>query len=228
MAFTTPCGKNPPLEAGGWRVLRRWLARCCGGLGLFVGVWLWLALPALAQDAGLQATLERQPDGLYLSARAPLVLPAGLEEVLRRGVPLHFVWQAEVRRSRWYWTDQRIGGASRVARLVYQPLTRRWRVSMGSGPLEAAGLSNALHQNLETLDEALSAVLRVTRWRVAAAADLSAEAGRDKLDVEFRLDSGLLPRPVLIGEAADDAMRILRQTLPVPADTVAVPKAASE
>lgn len=177
--------------------------------------WLMLCLPAWA---GNESTfrLERTDDGLYLSARVELALQPGLEDVLQRGVPLYFVWEAELSRSRWYWADQRLGTATRVARVVYQPLTRRWRVSMGRGPLVEAGLSSALHQNLESLGEALAAVSRVTRWRVADASQLS-EAGRERLDVQFRLDTGLLPRPFLLGstDPGQDAPEH-RQTLTVP------------
>ena len=41
---------------------------------------------------------------------------------LLRGVPLYFVWQADVYRKRWYWTDKRVASAVRTLRLAYQPL----------------------------------------------------------------------------------------------------------
>lgn len=214
MAFTTPCGKNRSPEAGsrrvsahplqgGWR--SRWLALVWVCFGLLAPAWAGGALPL---------ALERQPDGLYLSARVALALPPVLEDALLRGVPLHFVWQADVRRSRWYWVDRQVSSATRVVRLVYQPLTRRWRVSMGSGPVGEGGLNNALHQNLETLDAALAVVKGVTRWRVAAESDLAAN---DKLDVQFRLDTGMLPRPFLIGETPGDWALEFQQTQAVPA-----------
>jgi len=189
----------------------------------FWRLWvLWWAL-ALASCFALVAraaeapalTLERTSDGLYLSARAPLDLPPALEDALHRGVPVHFVWQAELRRSRWYWTDQRLAQTVRTVRVVYQPLTRRWRVSLGSGPMSETGLTNALHQNLDTLDDALAAVRRVTRWRVANPSDL--DDGADKLEVQFRLDAGLLPRPFQIGAGSTaDAPPVFRQVLAVP------------
>ncbi|NIC42929.1 DUF4390 domain-containing protein [Aquabacterium sp. A08] len=189
--------------------------------------WLACGLPAWAGSEPA-FRLERAEDGLYLTARVALALQPGLEDVLQRGVPVHFVWQAELRRPRWYWADQRLGTATRVARVVYQPLTRRWRVSVGSGPVVEAGLGSALHQNLERLDEALAAVSRVTRWRVADAAQLS-DAGQERLDVQFRLDTGLLPRPFLLGTAGPgpDAP-VHRQTLTVPAADPTGPRAATE
>jgi len=213
MASTTPFGAKlrpdlaPFREASRWRAW--WVALC-------VAVCLWAGGAGWARaDGPATVSLARTPDGLYLSARVPLTLPAELEEVTLRGVPLHFVWQADLRRTRWYWADQKLGGASRVVRVAYQPLTRRWRVSQAAGPLSEHGLANALHQNLDTLDDALAAVSRVTRWRVAGEPELS-DANPDRVDVQFRLESGLLPRLFQIGQGAESGLS-LKQSLVVPA-----------
>ena len=101
-----------------------------------------------------------------------------------------------------------------MVRVAYQPLTRRWRVSQAAGPLSEQGLANALHQNLDTLDDALAAVSRVTRWRVAGEPELS-DANPDRVDVQFRLESGLLPRLFQIGQGAESGLS-LKQSLVVP------------
>ncbi len=152
---------------------------------------------AAAQGAASDATaprwrLERDPDGLYLTARVPLQLPASLGDALQRGVPLHFVWHAELWRPRWYWTDRLLAQATRTVRLVFQPLTGRWRMSVHDGVAGSEGPA-ALQRVLESLDEALALVRSVQRWRVAASADLN---GDERLRVEFRIDAGRLPRPL--------------------------------
>lgn len=227
MASTMPCGPRlqpePRTGHGAWArpgcrlTLVAWL----------LGWLLLLAAPLVRADDDASLTLERHADGVYLSARVPLTLPPELEDVMLRGVPLHFVWQADWRRTRWYWADQRLGSASRVVRVAYQPLTRRWRVSTGVGPLHEQGLASALHQNLATLDEALAAVSRVTRWRLLSPTDL-AEAVPDKVDVQFRLDVGLLPRLFQIGQLpGSDTGLALRRTLDMPdkGSSVTVPDA---
>lgn len=203
---------EPVLKQGRRSVLAQLL------LGWLLGCALaWMATAARADDEP-RVTLERSTDGLYLSARVPLRLSPELEDVMLRGVPLHFVWQADWRRTRWYWTDQRLGSATRVVRLAYQPLTRRWRVSLGVGPLNEQGLANALHQNFESLDDALATVSRVTRWRLLSAAE-GGDTLPDKVDLQFRLDAGLLPRLFQIGQSGDGSVW-LRRTLNVP-DSVA-------
>lgn len=227
MASTMPCGPRPqpdPRHGLGGRARAAWGRSAL--LGWLLAWGLLFTLPWARADDEALLTLERATDGVYLSARVPLTLPAELEDVMLRGVPLHFVWQVDWRRTRWYWADLRLGNASRVVRVAYQPLTRRWRVSTGVGPLNEQGLASALHQNLATLDEALAAVSRVTRWRVLSAADL-AEAVPDKIDVQFRLDAGLLPRLFQIGQLpGGEPSLTLRRTLdmPEPGSAVTTPE----
>nr|WP_297352841.1 DUF4390 domain-containing protein [uncultured Caldimonas sp.] len=155
-------------------------------LALLVAVF-WFGI---AHAAGINlhdVEIGRTDDGVHLSFTAGFELPKPVEEALQKGVPLHFDAEARVYRSRWYWRDQRIARASRTWRLAYQPLTRRYRVTFGS-----------LNQNYETLGEALVAIQRTTRWRIA---DLSEfEPGeRHYIELDFRLDTSELPRPLQIG-----------------------------
>ncbi len=179
------------------RAARMLLAAC----GLWLGLFAALALAREPQVE--QIALQRTTDGLYLSARLQVAPSAAVEDALLRGVPLYFVWQTEVVRDRWYWSDKRVVSAHRTLRLVYQPLTRRWRVSVSNLPdagRGGAGLPYALHQNFDELADALAGVSRVLRWRIAEAADL-APGGDQRVELAFRLDLSLLPRPFQIGMA---------------------------
>lgn len=198
---------------GGLR--RRALLR---GVPAFAVVWAVGAMPKrlLAQEPEApQWRLDRTPEALYLNARIPLELPSSLAEALYRGVPLHFVWRAELRRPRWYWTDQQLAVVVRTVRLVYQPLTQRWRLSVHEGaPAEDSAHTGALHRNLDTLEEALALARAVSRWRVAPTAGLD---GDERLEASFRLDTGQLPRPlqILPGFAGDSPL-VWRSVLRMP------------
>jgi hypothetical protein len=185
------------------RVAARWPARWLrASLALLLCLGAWL--PAHATDPTVeQIGLQRSADGLYLSARLQLAPSAPVEDALLRGVPLYFVWQVDVLRDRWYWTDKRVASTQRTLRLIYQPLTRRWRVSVSNDPEAArggAGLQYALHQNFDSLPDALAGVSRVSRWRISDASSLAA-GGDQRVEVAFRLDLTLLPRPFQIGMA---------------------------
>lgn len=161
----------------------RWAAGWCLGL-----LWLWLGvLPAaFAADAELTNFELVRDDGLLLNYAVNVELSHGVEDALSKAVPLYFVAEAEVFRSRWYWRDQRVAHAVRVWKIVFQPLTSTYRVTF-------AGLS----QNFDSRDEALNSITRGARWKIAEAGQL--DGGADYVEFSYRLDTSLLPRPMQIG-----------------------------
>lgn len=145
-----------------------------------------------------QLQVERNAEGVFLSAAIRFELPVAVEDALLKGVPMFFVAEADVYRARWYWYDKRLLTAERHFRLAYQPLTRRWRINVASGTITAGSLGLALNQSFDTLPEALAAVQRVSRWKIAEAGDLDAES-RHSVEFRYRLDLSQLPRPFQIG-----------------------------
>jgi len=142
--------------------------------------------------------LDRTEEGLFLSASVRFELPELVSDAAAKGIPLYFVAEAEVLRDRWYWYDQRVAAVARYMRLAYQPLTRRWRLQVAPTPIANSGLGVSLGQSFEDLDEALAAVQRISRWRIADAGAIDNEA-RHSVDFRFRLDVSQLPRPFQLG-----------------------------
>lgn len=185
-------------------VVRRFLPGLC--------LCIAMAAPGPASATEItQLRVERGDDGVHLSAQVRFELPAVVEDALLKGIPMFFVVEADIYRDRWYWTDPRVASAARTVRLAYQPLTRRWRVNIASGLItSSAGLRATLNQNYETLPEALSAIQRVARWKIADAAEVDPDAAH-KLDFSFRLDLTQLPRPFQIGVAGQKDWNISAQ-----------------
>ncbi|MEO6033565.1 MAG: DUF4390 domain-containing protein [Burkholderiaceae bacterium] len=165
------------------RQAHRWL-----GHALLLLALLWPMPPVQAANAELSSfEMERNDEGLWLSYAVDFELPRGVDEALNKAVPLFFVAEAEVFRSRWYWSDLRVGHAQRIWRIVFQPLTATWRVTFG-------GLS----QNYKTREEAFAAISRGAHWKIAEAGQLE-EGSHHYLEFSYRLDTSLLPRPMQIG-----------------------------
>ncbi len=141
---------------------------------------------------------ERTADAILLSASVKFELSAVVEEALLKGLPMIFVAEADVVRQRWYWTNKKVVSAERHMRLAYQPLTRRWRLNVASGLITNAGLGMALNQNFELLSDALAAVQRLSRWKIADVSELDLEQNH-LVEFRFRLDLSQLPRPFQIG-----------------------------
>ena len=143
-----------------------------------------------------QLQVERTDEGVLLSATVRFELPQAVDDALAKGIPMFFVAEATILRDRWYWYDKRVAHAERHMRLAFQPLTRRWRLQVSSAPIGNSGL--VLGQMFDSRDEALAAVQRVSRWRIAEAGDVDPEAVHN-VDFRFRLDVSQLPRPFQIG-----------------------------
>ena len=203
-AFSTHCfnkhGMRPePACIVRWSglasVLRLWAAVLLGFIGLCGG---GLASAQARMVEVPQLRIERADDGLYLSATVDFELPALVEDALLKGIPVFFMTGAEVLRHRWYWADQQVAEASRYMRLAYQPLTRRWRLNVSPTPIGNVGLGVALSQNFDELADALFALKRVNRWRIAERDQITGDE-RLRVDFRFQLDTTQLPQPLQMG-----------------------------
>jgi len=186
-AFISHCWKSARLDFA--------VLLCCASLS-------W-GLPQLARAETVAAEVpllqvERNADNLLLTATVNFVLPTAVEDALLKGVPVIFVAEADILRERWYWFDKKVAGTERHMRLVYQPLTRRWRLAVASGLITNNGLGVALNQTFDSLEDALGAIRRVSGWRIAELAELDPGA-RHRVEFRFRLDVSQLPRPLQIG-----------------------------
>lgn len=184
-AFITHCWKNARLDLAA-------LLACA----MLASVW---PSQVLAEPAEVtQLRLEGSHDSVLLNAALKLDLPVAVEEALLKGVAVFFVAEAEVYRERWYWADKKVAGVERHMRLVFHPLTRRWRLAVSPSVIANSGLGVILNQTFDSLEEAMAAVRRISGWRIADLSDIDPGA-RHRVEFRFRLDVSQLPRPLQIG-----------------------------
>ena len=146
-----------------------------------------------------QLRVERSDDDWQLSAQLQFEVPNAVEDALLKGIPMVFVISADVLRERWYWWyDKKTVSVERTMRLAYQPLTRRWRLTSNAGSTASTGVGLALNQSFDTLAQAMAAIKRIVKWKIADASELDGSA-KYKVDFRFKLDLGQLPRPFQIG-----------------------------
>ncbi|MBS3935561.1 MAG: DUF4390 domain-containing protein [Sulfuritalea sp.] len=157
---------------------------------------------ALAGDIETRrATIAPDERGWAVSAEFDVQIGARLEEAVRKGVPLHFRFEVQIKRKRWYWIDEHVAGRVLQYRLSYQALTRQYRLTIGGH----------LHQNYDSLDEALAALGRIARLNVT---DRTALRPGEPLTAAVRLslDHTQLPKPLQIDALADRDWRVEAST----------------
>jgi len=174
------------------------------GARVLLGGLLGRVAAVAAESVELLSLQTQRADGaLTLEFSTRVTLPRAVEDALQRGVPVYFVAQATLLRSRWYWRDERVARVSRTWRLAYQPLTSTWRVGLGG-----------LNQHYPTLAEAMAAVTRIAQWRLADLSLIDPDS-RHYVEFSWRLDTAQLPSPMIIGliggsEFALGVERVLR------------------
>ena len=166
--------------------LSRWLLALCL-------LWCSTALVAAEGIHVQSAEISQNGGDYYLEAIFEVELTRTLEDALNKGLPLHFVVEFELILPRWYtlylW-NKSVLEFEQDYRLSYNALTRQYRLSMG-----------ALHQNFDTLNDALALMGRL-RPRFLAAADML-DPGKDyEAAVRMRLDVTQLPKPFQINALA--------------------------
>ncbi|MEO8163823.1 MAG: DUF4390 domain-containing protein [Betaproteobacteria bacterium] len=178
MVFITPSSRRIDL--------RRWLVALC---------LAWCSSTAAASEGIHVKSAEVAQNGgdYYLEANFEIELTRTLEEALNKGLPLHFVVEFELIRPRWYtlylWNEQ-VLEFKQDARLSYNALTRQYRLSLG-----------ALHQNLDSLNDAMALMGRL-RPRLLGAADSLDQGKVYEAAIRMRLDVTQLPKPFQINALA--------------------------
>ena len=136
------------------------------------------------------AELRADEDAYVLNAEFDLAVNPTLEEALQKGVPLYFVFEFELLRSRWYWLDEKTLSFSTQYRVSYNALTRQYRLASG-----------LLGQNFEGIDEVERFLSRVTSRTVASRGELT-KGIRYEAAVRLRLDVNALPKPFQVNALA--------------------------
>jgi hypothetical protein len=153
-----------------------------------------LALVAVAARADTievkSAELRVEEGEVLLNAEFDLALNPTLEEALEKGIPLYFVLEFELTRSRWYWFDDKVAQTAITSRVSYNALTRQYRVASG-----------LLAQNFNSLEEVERYIGRVTSRPVAQASALS-KGTRYEASIRLRLDVNQLPKPFQVNALA--------------------------
>ncbi len=158
-------------------------------LALFLALTTTLQ-PSMAQTFASDQITRIEPvirDGwIHIDADIDFTLSDELRDAAQKGVPIYFTADLQIVEKRWWWFDKTVIDTQRTWRVVYNALTRQWRIGTGDLTLPES-----------SLDDALSLVRSIRGWSVAPVKDFEVDTtlyGRLRL----RLDTSLLARPFQI------------------------------
>lgn len=163
------------------------LLQRCAAMLLRGALLAWL-FAATAHAEGIsvnKAEVRLGEDGYRLAASFDIKLTFTAQQALTRGVPLYFVGEFALTRSRWYWLDEEIFQGGQTVKLSYNVLTRQYRISRG-----------ALFQNFATFEDALNILARQSSGAIPA--ELMKKDGDYMAAARFRLDIAQLPLPLQV------------------------------
>lgn len=127
-----------------------------------------------------RAEMRLTDNGYQLSASYGINLTYAVQQALSRGIPLYFVGEFSIMRSRWYWLDEEIFHSEQTVKLSYSVLTRQYRISRG-----------ALFQNFASFEDAMNILARQS-------SDIPAETLKKNSNyiaaARLRLDIAQLPK----------------------------------
>jgi hypothetical protein len=156
------------------------LLRVASGLLLCFG----MAVVALASSDVVERVEPVVRDGmLYIDADSQFTVNSELRYAAERGVPLYFTADLQIMKQRWWWFDESVVDQQLTWRIVYNALTRQWKVGRGELALPES-----------SFDDALAQVRHIRNWQVAHVDALEHDVvyqGR----LRVRLDTSLLARP---------------------------------
>lgn len=174
--------------------LNRYLVRAL--VAALLGLLLGQALPVLAGSAEVRtAEVVQRDDGVTLTGSFALTLSPALVDAVDHGIPLVFQMEAEIKRPRWYWTDETLYQARVDRRLIYNALVRNYRVSE-----EQTG------HNFAELADALAYIARPAEWPLPRGLARTGEV--IDVAIRFRLDPNFLPKPFQVVSFGDQAWRL--------------------
>lgn len=156
-------------------------------------------LPASAQDVepAIQRIDLRVEDGrLLVDADVDFPLTSAVTDAAERGLPLYITADLVVVHARWWWFDRTDLSTSMTWRIVFNALTRQWRVGQGE-----------LSFPVSSLDEALGVVRNIRNWNLSSSSEFQHDVQYEG-QMRVRLDNSLLPRPLQVNALNSSAWSI--------------------
>ncbi|QDC45551.1 DUF4390 domain-containing protein [Candidatus Methylopumilus universalis] len=130
-------------------------------LSIFFSLWMALFFPSsiVAADNSLiikTAEINSQFEAYFLNADFDLSFNDDLDEAIRKGIPINFVIEFELKKPRKYWFDEEVAKKTKEILLSYHALSKQFILTESENRLIA----------FDNLTQAKNELKRIKNWRI--------------------------------------------------------------
>jgi hypothetical protein len=144
------------------------------------------AMAGVGSIAIKSADLSPHNDVYRLNADLEFSLDEAIEEAINKGVPVTFLYEFELEKSRSFWFDKSIATASTSITVSYHALSRQYLVSQ-----------SGRQTSHEILSEAMIELVQLYDWTVFDKSIIESDATY-KATLDVKLDQTTLPKAIQV------------------------------
>lgn len=161
-------------------------------LSIFFVLWICLFSSSSinAADNSLiikTAEISSQFEAYFLNAEFDLFFNDDLDEAVRKGIPINFIIEFELKKPRKYWFDEEVAKKTKEIVLSYHPLSRQFIINESENRLIA----------FDNLTQAKNELKRLKNWRVFDKSQID-DTDKYLAYLQVKLDKTKLPKQLQV------------------------------
>ena len=161
-------------------------------LSIFFSLWMALFLPSsiVAADNSLiikTAEINSQFEAYFLNADFDLSFNDDLDEAIRKGIPINFVIEFELKKPRKYWFDEEVAKKTKEILLSYHALSKQFILTESENRLIA----------FDNLTQAKNELKRIKNWRIFDKSQID-DTEKYSAYLQVKLDQTKLPKQLQV------------------------------
>ena len=157
-------------------------------LSIFFSFWmiLFFSSSTIASDNSLiikTAEINSQFEAYFLNADFDLSFNDDLDEAIRKGIPINFVIEFELKKPRKYWFDEEVTKKTKEILLTYHALSKQFTLTESENRLIA----------FDNLTQAKNELKKIKNWRIFDKSQID-DTEKYSAYLQVKLDQTKLPK----------------------------------
>ena len=157
-------------------------------LSIFFSFWmiLFLSSSTIASDNSLiikTAEINSQFEAYFLNADFDLSFNDDLDEAIKKGIPINFIIEFELKKPRKYWFDEEVTKKTKEILLTYHALSKQFTLTESENRLVA----------FDNLTQAKNELKKIKNWRIFDKSQID-DTEKYSAYLQVKLDQTKLPK----------------------------------